>query len=143
MTPWFAFCHSFFQCGVTGKCTPYLLCITEAISGSGNSGAGNKIYDEKEALGWSEEVSKVFTFYCCSLFTLAVNIIIFLQKKNLSSHFSLYFCISFLFPKWICLSAIYTNILHKIITDINFYDNILSNSGTSCKSTNRLMNGFN
>lgn len=143
MTPWFAFCHSFFQCGVTGKSTPCLLCITEAISGSGNSGAGNKIYDEKEALGWSEELSKVFTFCCCLLFTLAVNIIIFLQKKNLSSHFALYFCISFLFPKWIHLSAIHTDIIHKIIIDITFYDGILWNSWTSYISTNRLMNDLN
>lgn len=143
MTPWFAFCHSFFQCGVTGKSTPCLLCITEAISGSGNSGAGNKIYDEKEALGWSEELSKVFTFCCCLLFTLAVNIIIFLQKKNLSSHFALYFCISFLFPKWIHLSAIYTDTIHKIIIDITFYDDILWNSWTSYISTNRLMNDLN
>ena len=37
--------------GVTDASIPCLLCITETMSGSGNTGAGNKISDEEETLG--------------------------------------------------------------------------------------------
>ena len=72
------------------------------MSGSGNTGAGNKISDEEEALGWSEEASEVPSCCCYSLSTLAsvTKSYLVTPENPFLFFFVILLYLSFLFPSF-------------------------------------------